>query len=195
MWTSWGEVAILGARTLWLAAPLMLAAALHVVVLRFRFLEALKRPLDLGATVRGHRLFGDHKTWRGAVVMTGGAALGMALQQAHRVPALELFDYGAVDAWLVGALLGLGFVVAELPNSFLKRQLGVPPGQQATGAAAYWCLTALDQVDSVLGGLLALAFVWRPPWPVVAAALVLGSLAHVGFNLVFVAVGLKRRAL
>jgi hypothetical protein len=194
MWTSSDDLAWLCARVLYLALPVMAAAAVHLVVLRLDLLRGLKVPLDLGLAPRGCRLFGDNKTWRGALVMVVGSAVVMAVQQRLRAPALELFDYGAVNAWLCGALLGLGFVLGELPNSFLKRRCGVAPGGQAEGTR-YWLFTALDQIDSILGGLLALALIWPPPLPVVLAALVLCSLAHVGFNLVFVWVGLKRRAL
>src|SRR5262245_27744781 len=194
MWTSWSELLHLSARVLYLAFPVLAAAAAHIVVLRLDLLRGLKAPLDFGLTLRGRRLFGPNKTWRGALVMVAGSAVGMALQQRVRLPALELFDYGRVNAWLLGALLGLGFVLGELPNSFLKRRCGVPPGGQAPGPW-YWPFTLLDQVDSVIGGLLALALVWVPPREVAAAALVLCPLAHVAFNLVFVWAGLKERAL
>lgn len=194
MWTFLSELLWLCARLLWLAAPVMLAAAIHIVVIRWNFLSSLKMPLDLGRGYRGQRLFGDNKTWRGAIVMIAGSSVGMALQQIVRVRTLELFDYGAVNARLWGGLLGLGFIVAELPNSFLKRQCGVPPGQQAIGTI-YWLFTTLDQLDSVIGCLLALAIVWTPPWQVVVTALLLCSLVHIAFNLVFVHLGLKRRAL
>jgi hypothetical protein len=179
---------------LYLAFPVIFAAAIHLVVIRYDLFARLKVPIDLGRTVRGQRIFGDHKTWRGALIMVAGSAVGMALQGYVRAPALEFFDYGRVNLWLYGALLGLGFVLAELPNSFLKRRWGVPPGRQAEGAT-YWVFTLLDQLDSVLGCLLALALVWTPPWAVIAAALVLCSLVHIAFNLVFVWLGLKVRAL
>src|SRR5262249_54642484 len=173
----------------YLALPVTAAAAAHIVVLRLDLLRGLKVPLDLGLAPRGCRLFGENKTWRGALVMVVGSAVAMAVQQRPRAPALLLFDYGAVNAWPAGAPPGLGFVPGRLPPSLLKRRGGVGPGGQAEGAR-YWLFTALDQVDSVLGGLLALALVWPPPLPVVLAAVVLCSLAHVGFNLVFVWAGL-----
>ncbi|MBI3780323.1 MAG: CDP-archaeol synthase [candidate division NC10 bacterium] len=194
MWTFPSELVLLCAKLLWLAAPVMLAAAIHIVVIRWNFLSSLTMPLDFGRRFRGERLFGNNKTCRGAIVMIAGSSVGMALQQVVRVRTLELFDYGAVNAWLWGGLLGLGFIVAELPNSFLKRQCGVPPGQQAIGTI-YWLFTTLDQLDSVIGCLLALAIVWTPPWQVVVTALLLCSLVHIAFNLVFVHLGLKRRAL
>lgn len=194
MWTFFSNLPTYCVQVLYLAFPIILAAVIHIIVIRFNCLQSFKKPLDCGWTVRGRRLFGDNKTWRGVIVMVAGSSMGMGLQQIVRVPVLELFDYGAVNVWLWGALLGLGFVVSELPNSFLKRQCDVPPGQQATGKK-YLFFTTLDQLDSVVGCLLALAIVWPPPWYVVVTALVLCSLVHIAFNLVFVQLGLKRRAL
>jgi hypothetical protein len=194
MWTSFSEAILLCARVLYLAFPVIFAAAVHLAVIRYKLFTPLAVPMDFGRSFRGRRVFGDHKTWRGAFVMVAGSSVGMALQSYVRAPGLEFFDYGRVNVWLYGALLGLGFVLAELPNSFLKRRWGVPPGRQAEGVK-YWVFTLLDQVDSVLGCLLALALVWPPPWAVVVTALGLCSMVHVAFNLVFVWLGLKVRAL
>ena len=194
MWTFSSEALGLCARVLWLGVPVMLAAAVHLVVIRRDLLRGLKQPLDGGRGFRGRRIFGDHKTWRGALVMVAVSSGGMALQQAFRVPALELFDYGAVNGWLCGALLGLGYILAELPNSFLKRQCDIAPGQAAPGRKC-WLFTALDQADSVVGCLVATTLFWRPSWDLAVVTLVLCSLVHVAFNLVFRGLGVKRGAL
>jgi len=55
--------------------PVIGAPILHGPVLALDLLEPLKRPLDGGARWRGKRLFGDNKTWRGALVMTLGPLL------------------------------------------------------------------------------------------------------------------------
>jgi len=194
MWTSCSDTVWLCARIIYLAFPVLFAAALHLAVLRDNLFARLKTPIDLGRTFRGRRILGDHKTWRGALVMIAGSTLGMGFQGYLRVPRLELFDYGQVNLWLCGALLGLGFALGELPNSFLKRACGIPPGRPAEGSG-YWFFTLLDQADSVVGCLLALALVWPPPWIVVLTALLLGCSFHIGFNLLFVLLGLKERAL
>lgn len=54
----------------YLLLPFVVAAALAGVVQRHDLWSGLKRPIDGGLTVRGRRLFGDHKTWRGATVTT-----------------------------------------------------------------------------------------------------------------------------
>ena len=52
--------------------PVLGAYLAHAPVLRYDLLRSLKRPLDGGAKIRGRRVFGDNKTWRGAIVMFAG---------------------------------------------------------------------------------------------------------------------------
>lgn len=174
-------------RFAWLAVPVVVAALVHVIVLKFRWLEPLRIPLDGGATWRGRRLFGDNKTVRGVVVMIGVSTVVAVLQGIFRVPALEYFDYQQADLVLIGMLLGLGFVVGELPNSFIKRQLGVAPG--AHGGVWH---TLADQLDSVIGALITLSFLWIPPLRVWIIAMILGTGLHMAVNGIFVLLGVKR---
>src|SRR5256885_15243139 len=63
-------------QVLWLALPVILGGAVHVAVIKLDWLGALARlPLDGGATFRGHRLLGAHKTVRGAVTMVGATTI------------------------------------------------------------------------------------------------------------------------
>jgi hypothetical protein len=174
-------------RFAWLAAPVVVAALVHLAVLRFRWLEPLRVPLDGGATWRGKRIFGDNKTLRGAVVMIGVSSLTRVLQGVVRARRLEYFDYGDANLALIGMLLGLGFVLGELPNSFIKRQLGVAPGGHGG------ILHALgDQLDSVIGALLTLSLIWVPPLRVWVIGMALGAGLHMAVNGAFVLVGVKR---
>ena len=84
--------------------------------------------------------------------------------------------------------MGIGFVVGELPNSFIKRQLDVAPG-----AHAGIVHTLADQLDSVIGALLTLSLVWVAPLRVWVVALVMGTGLHVAVNGIFVLLGVKRR--
>ena len=174
-------------RFLWLSLPVIVAALVHLLVLRLRWLESLRVPLDGGAKFRSRRLFGDNKTIRGAVVMIGVSTLVAILQGIVRLPALEYFDYGAANLAMVGMLLGAGFVLGELPNSFLKRQLDVAPG--AHGGVWH---AILDQLDSVIGALLLLSLVWVAPLHVWVIGFLLGSGLHMAVNGIFVLVGVKR---
>ncbi|HEU0301238.1 MAG TPA: CDP-archaeol synthase [Longimicrobium sp.] len=149
----------------YLIAPLLVGAVLSGLAIRYDLVPALRRPIDGGRTWRGRPLFGPNKTWRGVLTVCVGNAIGVGLQCTvlHDVPALraiELFDYGAVNGWLLGLLIGLLTALAELPNSFMKRQSGVVaggPGSGVSGAFFY----VLDQVDVLIGLWLAYALVMR----------------------------------
>ena len=185
-------------QVLWLALPVVLGGAVHVAVIKLDWLGALARmPLDGGATFRGRRLLGAHKTVRGAVTMVGATTM-FALAQAslfHRygwARAASLVDFDRVHPVLWGVALGGGYIVGELPNSFVKRRLAVPPGARAAGAlgALFWLA---DQVDSLLGVLACMCLVWVPPAAVAAELAALTLLAHPAMALVMVGLGLKRR--
>jgi CDP-archaeol synthase len=176
-------------------APVLAAGLVHVAVLKTGALAALAVPLDGGRTLRERPLLGSRKTWRGLLVMPAATALATSLQArlAGRLrPRLAPLDGCGGRPWLLGAVLGLGYCAAELPNSFVKRQLGVPAG--GTAARLGWLQYAVDQADSVAGCLLALRLVCRRPAGELAAAAALGTAAHVAVDRLMHAIGLRAAA-
>lgn len=140
---------------------MMGGAAVHGLCVRYDWLTALKCPIDGGLALGGRRLFGRNKTWRGIVAVAFGTALTWELQTGilhgyEAVRDIELFDYGAVPGFWYGLLLGAVTEAAELPTSFVKRQLGIPPGRTAAGVLAAWFFV-WDQLDLLLGYWLVLA--------------------------------------
>lgn len=177
---------------MYLLLPLLGGAALHGLCMRTGWLAFLKRPIDGGCTLRGRRVFGASKTWRGPVLVGAGAALVWAFQRhvLHAHPAfaaLELADFAALPGAGFAALAGFVGELAELPNSFVKRQLGIPPGGTARGPLAL-LFYLWDQLDVLTGYGLVLAFA-VPPTPLrvaVGVALVAGVhplLTWIGFRL------------
>jgi CDP-archaeol synthase len=175
----------------WVFLPVLGSPALHAPVLRFDWLASWKRPLDGGATFRGRRLFGDNKTWRGAAVMS--VAPLVTTLALFRVPAYRRRLPPALrdaNPALLGAILGIATVVGELPNSFLKRQLDIPPGAQRNVA-----LTLLDQADFVLVAWPLLLPLYRMPPREAAECFAAVAAAHVPINLLGRALGVRRTAL
>jgi hypothetical protein len=169
---------------LWVFVPVLGAPLAHVLVLRHDLLRPLKRPLDGGRRLRGKRLLGDHKTWRGAAVMTAGvfaaAHAGWRVRgYADRLPA----PVRAAGPTKVGLLLGLGTVAGELPNSFAKRQLDIGPGERRSSWAGR-LLSVYDQADLVPAIWLALLPVYRIPARQLAAAFAAVAAAHLGISVV-----------
>ena len=169
------------AQTAWFASPV---SALFM------------QPIDGGLTFRGQRLFGDHKTLRGFVVMVPAAAAAFALlaMLAGDPEMLGLWPLSVPRYLVAGAVAGFGFMAGELPNSFLKRQLGIRPGQAARtrGAAAFHF--AVDRLDSGIGMLLALAVLIPVSWVTVATVLTVGPFIHWTFSMLMFRLGVKTRA-
>jgi hypothetical protein len=157
---------------LYLIAPAVMAGVAHAVVLRRNAFRALATPIDRGRAFRGAPIFGENKTWRGPVVMvaasTGTAALiGLP-------PAL-------------GACLGAVYSVSELPNSFLKRRLGIAPGARSARAALQY---VADQGDSVLGCTLAL-LLFTDDAALMCLVFAVGLALHAAFDALLHVFGVK----
>ena len=184
----------------WPCAMFLIAAFIFAGVLQTAwFALPLSRrfavPLDGGARVRGRPVFGPHKTLRGFVVMVPAAALTFLLL------ALAIGSPAAVGLWpltpggyaRLGALAGFGFMAGELPNSFVKRQLGVLPGLSAERRWSALAHFAIDRLDSGIGMLLAVALAAPTPlgtWPIVLA---IGPSFHWAFSVLMFQLGLKAR--
>src|SRR5262245_20951427 len=175
-----GELGVAAAQLLYLFAPLLVAVVFTGLTLKRYWLRALARPIDGGATFRGRRVFGDSKTWRIVVVAVVVCMAGVTVQK-HIVGAragwVALVDYVRANPLLLGAALGVGATAGELPNSFLKRQLGIAPGKTTSGAAGavFW---VLDQVDLLVLTWPLLLFWIRPPGAVVALSFVMALVLH-----------------
>ena len=177
-------------RVLWLAVPVLVAAAIHIAVIKLDWLSFLKKPIDGGRSFREKRIFGDNKTWRGLIIYSLVSTLAVIPQGLWRIPSVEYegLDYATWQGLLpIGFLLGLGFALGELPNSFIKRQRGIGAGKR--GSPLY---VIGDQVDSLIGCLALLCILWVPPWQTWLVVILLGIVLHMSFNAIFVLVGLKK---
>ena len=181
--------------TAYLILPLLVAGAVHAPVIKKDLLPGLARPLDFGRSFRGERLFGENKTWRGLLLMSTVAALVVLGQsQLYRVDAfqdLSIVDYSRTSWLALGLALGLSYSLSELPNSFCKRRLGIPPGgvSRKRGLVQY----VVDQADSAVGGTLALIF-FGLAWDALVLVFALGFSLHVVMDQLFFLFAVKRRA-
>lgn len=180
---------------LWVFLPLTGSFLAHAPVLRFGLLQPLARPLDGGATLRGRRIFGENKTWRGALTMGAGVVLmTLVLSRLPEYWSKLPLPIQRSGPLLFGCLLGLGTVLGELPNSFLKRQLDIPPGAQRRSIAGT-ALSILDQGDFVPGVWLLLSPIWLMSPAQAAAAFLLVVVVHLAFNRIGYAIGARKGVL
>ena len=130
------------------------------------------------------RWLGANNTWAAYYAGPIGAVLALLVQRQFESinAAIGLFEYGRPRAWLIALALGLGAILGDHAKSFLKRRIGIPPGER------WW---PFDQLDFVAGSLTTVTpLIGRLGWgriAVIAAAVLaihpLGNRASHGLGL------------
>lgn len=93
---------------------------------------------------------------------------------------------------LLALLLGLGYCLAELPNSFIKRRLGIKEGK--TSDKAKWFFVVLDQADSAFGCILAYSLIIPLSFMTMMLSIICGTVLHLIINISLYAVGIRKNA-
>ena len=130
---------------LYLQIPVVIGGVLHMVVVKRNYLSALVVPIHEG-------WFGANKTWRGLFVVPLLTAFGGLCMMPLEWLLTQAIGTSLLSQWnlaLLGFIAGVGYVLAELPNSFFKRRIGIQAGVVPEDKK-YWFI-ALDQLDSALG--------------------------------------------
>lgn len=130
-------------------------------------------PLDFGKKfLDGRPIFGANKTFRGFFF---GLAIGALVGLAESV----LFD----DYYVFrGFITSLGALLGDLAGAFMKRRLGLRPGD---------LLPIIDQIDFVVGAILFSFFLFVPSLELVAIALIITPPIHLLTNFAAYKLGLK----
>jgi hypothetical protein len=137
---------------LWFFLPAAIANVVPIFVAHIPALKRFDAPIDCGATFRGKRLLGSHKTWRGLITGLLMATLTLWLQQlavehiAWVQSVTAQVDYTTLPTLILGPLFALGALGGDAIESFFKRQRGVAPGHG-------WF--PFDQIDYIIGGAIA----------------------------------------
>lgn len=149
-------------------APLFIGFAMHGLCIRLGWLGGLASPISA-------RLFGANKTYRGVLCVALGTAAGFVL---FKPACLELGEGPrTAQLALLGFAVGGAAMAAELPNSLLKRRVGIAPGAQAKGVRGV-VFHVLDQVDVVFGAWVVLAWLVTPTWGRLAGSFGTVYVAH-----------------
>lgn len=121
--------------------PAGLANAAPPLINKVPYINRWKTPLDFGMTVRGHRMFGKNKTWRGLI--SGMLLAGLTAWLLY--PYLGTNTGNTLSHFIIGLSLGFGALLGDAIESFFKRQIGIPSGNS-------WLV--FDQIDYVVGAIL-----------------------------------------
>ena len=174
------------------------AGLAHSLWLRGAWSARWRVPLDRGGTWRGVPIFGENKTWAGFVVLPLASAVTFAVL---RWATDRLSEEWSESLWplsvggyaLLGGWTGLGFMAGELPNSFVKRQLGVAAGAAPTGRLTRALGFLIDRVDSIAGAFVAQAVVVPVGFRYAGYLLLVGPGLHWMFSALLYYLGVKRR--
>lgn len=86
--------------------------------------------------------------------------------------------------------LGLGYCLPELPNSFLKRRLGVKEGE--TSERYKWFFVLLDQADSAFGCMIAYRLLIPVEWKTMILTILFGTGLHLALNVALYYAGIRK---
>lgn len=173
------------------ASPIIFAHGLHMIAVKYRVLTFLNMPVDMGLHIQGRRVFGESKTFRGLILFPLFTILGNYLLYAlvsvsPFVERLNLLDFDSHTPLFYGLLAGGVFCLSELPNSFLKRRVGIPEGMAGTRLNIL-----IDHLNSPFWTLLAFSFVLDLPSFFFALGCIFYTILHVLVNMMLYLVGLR----
>lgn len=139
---------------LFLATPMILAATTHMVIVKKNVFPFLVIPIN-------QKIFGANKTWRGVIVMPvlGFVSMLITLRLLNFFELSSLLE-NLISPYLLGFILGLAYILGELPNSFIKRKMKIPAGGQAEKYR--WFFMILDRIDSATAISL-VYYLWGVP--------------------------------
>ncbi len=162
---------------IYIVVPLIISNVLHMVIVKKNFFSSLATPVSV-------KLFGQNKTWRGFVIVP--------LLNAFLLSMINLlWPYlSNVRALIIGFLLGIAYMLFELPNSYLKRRLGIGPGVNAGNLR--WLLMLIDKTDSSFGVSLFSYFLLDLGLVQFLQLFLISVLTHIFFSLILVATGIKK---
>lgn len=171
----------------WFFLPAGLANVSPILLSRIPLLKNWDAPLDFGKSFRGKRITGNHKTWRGLVLGTLiGGLTGLLVYAIHpsSINRLELFPLSPqLSFFTLGLILGFGALYGDAVESFFKRQLGIAEGKS-------WF--PFDQIDYIIGGIVASLPVVLLRWYEYVLIVVLWFLTHIVFSYIGYVLKLKK---
>jgi CDP-2,3-bis-(O-geranylgeranyl)-sn-glycerol synthase len=160
----------------WVFIPAGIANMTPIIVSKLPLIRNWKAPLDMNQTWRGKRLLGPNKTWRGVILGTLAGGIFAVAQHAIWMPDQDTET--RVVSFCLGALLGVGALLGDTLESFLKRQRGIKSGDS-------WF--PFDQLDYIVGALIVSYPLFRPSMIAIGSIL----LSYFGLHLVTRYIGYK----
>lgn len=178
----------------------ILAGVANSVFCHTSLLKVLKVPMDGGKCLGdGNRIFGDNKTWKGFIgYIVLNAVFALITGYIFKLTGIESYSFFYVNNANIplfnlgaGALVGFFYALFELPNSFLKRRLGIVPGKTLNGFKK-WFFVFLDQADSIFGICLVIWFFYPLGIGLYLLYVLVGAGTHIILNMLLYFAGVRK---
>ncbi len=156
--------------------PLIISNVLHMIVIKKDILPELKRPISV-------KLFGKNKTWRGFIFVSFINGLLLLLLNFT-------LNFQVSLPFFTGFTLGFAYMLFELPNSFMKRKLGIQSGTQASSNKLLFML--IDKMDSAFGVSLIYFLMGNISLQLAMLLFCISSVTHIIFSQLLVQFHLKK---
>ena len=167
---------------LWLGLSLFVAGVIEAFLWQTSSFQRLNFPIQA-------QWFGVNKKWRGLVslplAMVISVYLLYSVENLFTIPdrAILFSDFNLLE---FGLLVGFVFNLAELPNSFIKRRLDIPPGDENNQLFYF-----IDHMDSTYGVLILWYFYFHFPLHFIMTGSIVTPLLFMGATELRKKLGLK----
>ena len=178
----------------------IIAGIINSIFCSLKVCKKLKKPMDFNKNfIDGKRIFGDNKTWKGFfgyivfnVIIAVILGLIFNLLHANDLNFFYIYHSNTIKYnLLIGFLLGLFYTLFELPNSFLKRRLGIKEGKTIKGFKKIFFII-LDQADSIFGIALVVWFFYPLGIKKYLLYILIGLLTHLVINMILYFLHLRK---
>lgn len=178
----------------------VLAGIINSLWCKLKVMKKLQIPMDGGKSLKdGKRIFGDHKTWKGFIgYIIWNMVCMVVWGLICKIAGLETYNmlYTNYENTILfnlaaGALVGFGYALFELPNSFLKRRLGIEPGKSISGVLKAF-FVFFDQADSVFGCVLVVCIFAPMSVGFYFLYVVVGAVTHIIINMLLYVCRLRK---
>lgn len=168
---------------LWLAFSLFIAGVIEAFMWKTSLFQILNIPIQT-------EWFGANKKWRGLISLPIAMVISVCflnlLEILFPTFARQQISFSNLNLIEFGLLVGFVFNLSELPNSFIKRRLDIPPGDENSKLFYF-----IDHMDSTYGVLILWYFYFHFPLHFIVTGLIVTPLLFMGATELRKKLGLK----
>ena len=167
---------------LWLALSLFIAGVIEAFLWKTSIFQWFNISIQA-------KWFGVNKKWRGLISLP--IAMVISVYLLHLIENFVSFPPNTIllsnfNLLEFGLLVGFVFNLSELPNSFIKRRLDIPPGDESSKI-----FYVIDHMDSTYGVLILWYFYFHFPLHFIITGLIVTPLLFMGATELRKKLGLK----